>query len=67
MMSLKFAFRSGKCSPDWHQLSSLITGWICWKFHDIGGTSELSKGVCKHKVWSKKIYTEMVCFPADIL
>ena len=37
MMSLKFGIRSGKCNPDW------ITGWICWKFHDIGGTSDLSE------------------------
>ena len=32
MMSSKFRFRSGKCNHDWHQLSSLITVWICSKF-----------------------------------
>ena len=65
MMSSKFGFRSGKCNHDWHQLSSLITVWICWKFHDIDGPSDLNEGVCKHKVWSKKICTEIVCFPTD--
>ena len=67
MVPSKFGFRSGKCNHDWHQLYSLITGWICWKFQDIEVPSDLSEGVRKDKVWSKKIYTEIVCFPTDIL
>ena len=67
MISSKFGFRSGKCNNDWHQLSSLITGWIGWKFHEMVVLSDLSEIVCKHKVWSKKIYPEIVCFPIDIL
>ena len=45
MMSSKFGPRSGKHNPDWHQLSSLITGWIRWTFHDNDGPSDLSEGV----------------------
>ena len=67
MMWSEFEFRSGKLCHEWHYLSSLITGWICWKCHNIGGPSDLSKGVCQHKLWSKKIYTERVCFTTDIL
>ena len=66
-MPSEFGFRYGKCINDWHQLSSLITGWICWKFHEMIGPSDLSERVCKYKVRSKKIYTEAVCFPTDIL
>ena len=60
-------FSSGKSNRDWHQLSSLITEWICWKFHDTGGPSDDSKGVRKHKLRNKKIYTSRVRFPTDIL
>ena len=60
-------YRSGKWNHDWHQLSFLRTWWICWTCHDIGGSSDLSEGLCKHKVWSNKIYTEIVYFPKDIL
>ena len=67
MMASKFGFKSAKCNYDWHQSSSLITGWICWTLYDIGGPADLSEGVCNHKAWSKKIYTEVVCFPTDIL
>ena len=67
MMSSKFGFRSETCNHDWHQLSSLITRWIYWKFHDIGRPSDLSEGVCKQKVWSKKIYTEIFCISTVIL
>ena len=45
MMSAKYGFRSGKYNPDWHQLSSLITGRIPWTFHDTGGPTDLSEGV----------------------
>ena len=65
MMSSKFGFSYGKCNHDWHHLLSLITEWIPWKFHDTGGLSDLSEGVWKHKVWVKKIYTEIVCIPTD--
>ena len=67
MMSSKFGFRSGKCNNDWHQLSYLIKGWICQKFHEMAGPSDLSERACKHKVQSKKISIEMVSFPADIM
>ena len=60
-------FKFSNSNHDWLQLSSLITRWICWKFYDIGEPSDLSKGVCKHKLESKKIYTEGVCFFTDIL
>ena len=43
MMLSKFGFRSEKCINDWHQLSSLITGWICQKFHEMAGHSDLSE------------------------
>ena len=65
-VSLKFGSRSRKCNNDWHHLSSLIPGWICCKFHEMVGPSDLSERVCKHKVWGKKMYTEIVCFPTDI-
>ena len=77
MMPSKFGFRSGKFNNDWHQLSSLITVWIGWKFHKMVVLSDLTEIVCRHKVWSKKIYQtqgmkqedlpELVCFPIDIL
>ena len=60
-------FKFSNDNHDWLQLSSLITGWICWKCYDIGGPSDLRKGVCKHKLRSKKIYTEEVCFLTNIL
>ena len=66
-MSSKFGFRPGKYNHDWHLWSFLITGWICWQSHDIEGPSDLSEGVCKQKVRSKTIYTEIVRFPTDIL
>ena len=69
IMSSKFDFKSGKCNKDWHQLSTLITRWICWKLHEMVGPSDLSERLYKHKVWSKKIYTEIaeiVCFPKGI-
>ena len=59
-MPSEFGFRSGKSNYDWHQLSPSITGYVCWKFHDMAGPSDLSKGVCKHKLWNKNIYTEKV-------
>ena len=64
--SSKLEFRSGNWNHDCYQSSFLITRWICWKFHDIGLPSNLSEGVWKHKVWSKNIYTEKVCFLTDI-
>ena len=67
MISSKFGFGSGKCNNEWHQLSSLVTKWICWKFDEMVVLSDLSEIVCKHKVWSKTIYAEKVCFPKDIL
>ena len=67
MMSSKFGYRSGNKNHDWHQWSSLTTGWICWKSHDTEGPSDLSEGVYKHKVWSKKFYRETVFFPTVIL
>ena len=67
MMSSKFGFRSGKGNNDWHQLSSLITRSICWKVHEMLEPSDPSERVSKHKVWSKKIFAEIVCFPTDIL
>ena len=50
MMSSKFGFRSGKCNNNWHELLFLITGWICYKIHEIAGISDLSERACKHKV-----------------
>ena len=67
MISSKFGFRSGKYNNDLHQLSSLMTGSIGWNFHEMVVLSNLSEIVCKHTVWSKKIYPEIVCFPIDIL
>ena len=52
MMWSEFEFRSGKLCHGWHYVSSLITCWICWKFHNIRGPSDLSKGVCEHKLWN---------------
>ena len=49
MISSKFGFRSVKYNNDWHQLSSLITGWILLKI-EMAGPSDLSERVCKHKV-----------------
>ena len=60
-------FKFSNSNYGWLQLWSLITGWICWKFYDIDGPSDLSKAVCKHKLGSKNIYTEGVCFLTDIL
>ena len=56
MMSSKFGFRSGKCNNDWHQLSSLITGWICQKFHEMAGSSDLSEGVCKQGIKQENLH-----------
>ena len=33
----------------------------------MAGPSDLSERVCKHKVWSMKIYIEIDSFPTDIL
>ena len=41
MMLSKLGFRSGKCINDWHQLSSLITRWICEKFYEMAGPWDL--------------------------
>ena len=60
-------FKFSNSNHGWLQISSLITGWICWKFYDIGGPLDLSKAMCKHKLGNKKIYTEGVCFLSDIL
>ena len=67
MMPSEFGFINGKSNHNWHQLSSLTTGWVCWKFHNIGGPSELTIDVCEHNLWSKKIDTERISFPKDIL
>ena len=67
MISSKFGFTSGKYNNDWNQLSSLITRAISWKFHEMVVISDLSEIMCKHKVWSKTIYPEIVCFPIDVL
>ena len=50
ILSSDFGFRSVKPNHDWYQLSSLITGLVCSKFHDTGGHSDLSKGVFKHRL-----------------
>ena len=60
-------FHFSNSNHGWLQLSYLISEWICWKFYDIGGPSDFSKGVCKPKLWSKKICTEWVYFFTDIL
>ena len=59
-------FKFSNSNHGWLQLSSLITGCICWKFYNINGPLDLNKGVCKHKLESKKIYTDGVCFLTDI-
>ena len=56
-----------KTKHDWHQLSSLITEWICWKFHDNGEPSDLNERAYKLKLWRKKIYTVGVCYLTDIM
>ena len=60
-------FKFSNSNHGWIQLSSLIAGWICWKFYDIARPLDLSKVVCKCKLGSKKICTEGVCFLTDIL
>ena len=60
-------FKFSSSNHDLLQLSSLVTGWICWKFYGIGGPSVLNKGVCKQKLWSKRIYIEGVFLLIDIL
>ena len=62
MISLKFGFRSGKYNHDWrHQLSSLTTGWIHWKLHDIGGPSHVQTQDMKQED------LHIVCFARDSL
>ena len=48
-------FKLSNSNYDWLQLSPFITRWICGKFHDVGGLSDLSKRVYKHKLRGKKI------------
>ena len=60
-------FKLLNSNHDWLKLSSSITGWICWTFHEIGEPYDLSKGVCKHTLWSKKSYSDGLCFPTDFL
>ena len=38
----------------------VYTGWICWKFHGIGGPSDLSKGVFKRGIYLK-LENSMLC------
>ena len=65
MMSSKFGFRSGKCNHDWHQLSSLITGWICWTFHDIGWPSDLNERLA-NTIYEAKRFTQKQFASPDI-
>ena len=47
-------FKFSNSNHGWLQLSSLITGWICWKFYDIDRPLDLSKGVHKRELEARR-------------
>ena len=57
MISSNVRCRSGKCNNDWHQLSSLITGWIGWKFHEMVVLSDLREIVCEYTKYEARRFT----------
>ena len=54
-------FKLSNSKHNWLQLSTVEN------FMKLVDLSDLSKGVCKHKLWSKKIYSEGVLFLTDVL